>query len=163
MAINRKPKRITSLFQSNFSLLLGGRYPPAEPGGLVLGPFAAGDIHQGAQTLMPFSGPPAVTSYAAISMRWKVVVKQCLVALVLVILLGAALVQARPSLSLARTRLYASSNTEIACAAACVVSRRGGLYCPNFLTTPDHWPCVDYKMSWSPCIGWHLEAVFMCR
>src|SRR6516165_8861788 len=112
---------------------------------------------------MPLLRHPAGRPYAAISMWWKVVVKQCLVGCVLIILLGSALVQARPSVSLVRTRLYATGNTEMACAPACVVSRRGGLYCPNFLTTPDHWPCVDYKMSWSPCIGWHLEAVFMCR
>ena len=161
--MNRKTKRITSLFQSDFRCSLVVGIPRRSAGRLVLGPFAAGDIHEGAQTSMPFSRTLAVTSYAAISMRWKVVVKQCLVALLLVILLGSALLQACPSVSLVRTRLYASGNTEIACAPACVVSRRGGLYCPNFLTTPDHWPCVDYKMSWSPCIGRYLEAVFMCR
>src|SRR5215471_4046934 len=32
-----------------------------------------------------------------------------------------------------------------ACTISCV-SARGQISCPNFLTTPDHYPCVDYRM-----------------
>jgi hypothetical protein len=89
--------------------------------------------------------------------RWH-----CLLPCIFVILSDAALVQARPAASFLQARAVAISNNSITCAPVCEMSRRGRIYCPNFLTTPDHWPCVGYKMSWSPCIGWHLEAVFMC-
>jgi hypothetical protein len=53
-------------------------------------------------------------------------------------------------------------NAVSTCSPSCVITRHGGLVCPQFLTTPDHWPCADYKMTWTPC-GWQLDRVFMCR
>jgi hypothetical protein len=59
-----------------------------------------------------------------------------------------------------RSRSF-SASVPPSCYVQCVVSR-GVISCPHFLDTPEHYPCVDYKMELTAC-GWQLQRVFMCH